>query len=304
MADLLLQLSPLFALIALGAALKKYLLNDSVASALEPLLFYLLLPALTIHALADLPNINVDIVKMAAALLIAGGLLGVLIFAVLRAIDFPKQAMTSVLQGTARYNTFVAMAAGQLILGAEGLGLAALLVAVMTLPNNMTSVWLLTKYGQGGSTNATMIFKILKNPNIIACVLGLNIWLLNIELPVLIAAPMEMLAKATLPLSLLLIGAGIAWTMPKKLWAYSVITTFLKLLVVPLATLIVAKAFGLHGSYLLIAVLYAAVPAATSGYVMARKMGGDAELMASILGMQTAFCMITLPLWIYFVGGF
>ena len=56
----------------------------------------------------------------------------------------------------------------------------------------------------------------------------------------------------------------------------------------------------------MIAVVFSSLPASASAYVMAHQMAGDAELMASILAIQTLFSVFLLsgilvyftPLWI------
>ncbi|MNI86306.1 hypothetical protein D3C73_1433920 [compost metagenome] len=44
------------------------------------------------------------------------------------------------------------------------------------------------------------------------------------------------------------------------------------------------------------AVLFQALPTASSSYVMARQMGGNAPLMATIIALQTVAAAVTLPL--------
>jgi len=56
---------------------------------------------------------------------------------------------------------------------------------------------------------------------------------------------------------------------------------------------------GLDGLTRTIAIITGAVPTASSAYVMARQMGGDAELMANIMTVQVLFAAITLPLFIF-----
>jgi predicted permease len=48
-----------------------------------------------------------------------------------------------------------------------------------------------------------------------------------------------------------------------------------------------------------IAIIAGAVPTASTAYVMARQMGGDAQLMANIVTIQVMLSAITLPLFIY-----
>jgi malonate transporter and related proteins len=45
----------------------------------------------------------------------------------------------------------------------------------------------------------------------------------------------------------------------------------------------------------LVAVLFQALPTASSSYVLARQLGGDAPLMAGIITFQTVLAMLTLP---------
>ena len=47
-----------------------------------------------------------------------------------------------------------------------------------------------------------------------------------------------------------------------------------------------------------IAVLFMAQPTATTAYVQARAMGGDAPLMAAMITTQHLAAMATLPLWV------
>jgi len=53
---------------------------------------------------------------------------------------------------------------------------------------------------------------------------------------------------------------------------------------------------GLGPTETLVAVLFGAVPTASSAYTLARQLGGDAPLMAAIVTVQTALAFITLPL--------
>jgi malonate transporter and related proteins len=67
----------------------------------------------------------------------------------------------------------------------------------------------------------------------------------------------------------------------------------------PLLVFALSWLAGLSGLPRTIAVIAAAVPTAATAYTMARKMGGDAELMAQIITFQTLAATIALPLFIY-----
>jgi predicted permease len=44
------------------------------------------------------------------------------------------------------------------------------------------------------------------------------------------------------------------------------------------------------------AILLAALPTATSSYILARQLGGDAPLMAAIISGQTLLAVVSIPL--------
>jgi predicted permease len=45
-----------------------------------------------------------------------------------------------------------------------------------------------------------------------------------------------------------------------------------------------------------IAILCASVPGATSAYILARQLGGDAQMMAGMITATTVAALVTMPL--------
>lgn len=64
----------------------------------------------------------------------------------------------------------------------------------------------------------------------------------------------------------------------------------------PLATYAALKGFGLGGQAATLAILFQSLPTASSSYVMARQLGGDAPLMAGICALQTVAAAVAVPL--------
>lgn len=73
----------------------------------------------------------------------------------------------------------------------------------------------------------------------------------------------------------------------------------IRLIGMPLMMMLMSWIVGLDGLPRTVAIIAGAVPTASTAYVMARKMGGDAELMANIVTFQVILAAITLPLFIY-----
>ena len=53
---------------------------------------------------------------------------------------------------------------------------------------------------------------------------------------------------------------------------------------------------------MVVAVIFTAVPASVSSFILARQMGGDHVLMAGIITSQTAAAAVTMPLVLVFLG--
>jgi malonate transporter len=74
------------------------------------------------------------------------------------------------------------------------------------------------------------------------------------------------------------------------------VAVVLKLVVMPILAVALAVWFGISGSSLTIVTACSAVPAASSAYVLARQMGGDAPLLAQIITLQTVLAALTMTI--------
>ena len=107
---------------------------------------------------------------------------------------------------------------------------------------------------------------------------------------------LDLLARAALGMGLLAIGAGLHPRDALRPNATVWLAITLKLLLYPAIVIAVAFALGLDETQISYLALCAAVPTAMNGYVIARQMGGDAQLYAAIVTVQTAVSFVTIPL--------
>jgi hypothetical protein len=147
----------------------------------------------------------------------------------------------------------------------------------------------------GTGNSKTLMRAVAGNPLILACLLGIFLNASGLGLPLGSGAVLEILSRAALPLGLLAVGAAlrlhVALTRPREL----ISTALLKLLLQPLLTFSLCWTAGLSDLATAILVLFAALPGAPSAYILARQLGGDAELMAAIVTIETAISIMTLP---------
>ncbi len=297
-------ITPIFLIILTGYLLSRFrVVGESVWSAIEHICFYLLLPFLIIRTLSranlgGLPVIDFITVLVVAILGMASLLIFIQAF-VSRRYPESGPSFSSVFQGATRFHGFVAIAVIGPLYGDDGVALAALALAIMVPMLNVITVIVLSIYGRsdGEVEFAAVARRVASNPLIIACGVGL---LFNFTgVPEILFQTIDIVGAGGLGLALLTVGGGMrmgAAAQHKLLLAIGVLT---RLLGMPLIVIGMSWLLGLQGLPRTVAIIAGAVPTAASAYVMARKMGGDAELMSSIVTFQVIVAFFTLPLFIY-----
>ncbi len=154
----------------------------------------------------------------------------------------------------------------------------------------------LARHGSAADPSlAGTLQRIVKNPLILACLLGIALNLAGLSLPPVIAPMVAVLGRGALPLGLLAVGAGLSFTAGPAEGRALVLACVLKLAVMPVIAALACLVFGASGVAASVAVLFCGLPAATSAYILARQLGGDAGLMARIITLQIAVSAVSLP---------
>lgn len=301
-------LLPVFLLIAMGFLLKRTLLkHESQWLGLEQIVYFVLFPALLIQTtaradLASVPVLGVGGALMLAVLIVAGLCLA-LRPVLMNGLGIDGPAFTSVFQGACRWQTYVALAVAANLYGALGLTLASVAMVAMIPILNVMSVWVLAHYASPTKLSwGDVLLAIAKNPFIWACAIGLALNLLGFPFTGVVNDFADALGRSSLAIGLLCVGAGLRIEGVIKARAPAWVAVVLKLMVLPLTAIMLARAFGLSGSSLVVVACCASVPTSSSAYVLARQLGGDAPLIAEILTLQTILAAVTMPLFIAWIA--
>ena len=170
---------------------------------------------------------------------------------------------------------------------------------------NIYSVIVLTFEGDGakGEKDTSKITKaavnILKNPIIIAIVLGTAAAMFRLDLPVLIGKTLEQIAKMATPLALVAMGAGFEGKEALAKLKPTLMASFIKLVLQAAVFLPAAVGLGFRGEKLVGILIMLAAPATPSCYIMAKNMKNDGDLTASIVVATTLLAAFTLTGWIF-----
>lgn len=138
------------------------------------------------------------------------------------------------------------------------------------------------------------------SPGLIGVLIGLVLFLLNIQLPEVLAAPIAMVGDATTPLTMFAIGGQLAALHFKDIagdWkVYGVI--LLRLLVIPLIALGIVRLFA--GEFTLlekVIVISFAMPAAAASAIFSQQYKGEEAFATKSVLMTTVCSIITIPIF-------
>lgn len=289
---------PILILMGLGMYLRqKTLRSPQFWSGLDHLVYFVLTPALFVSTISQTPLDTVPLGGLALSVGIPITIAALLMVALRNPLRASGPELGSAIQGTIRINTYIGLIVANAVAGTEGMGMFAIACAIVVPLVNVLSVVGFTIYGasNGPVRVSATVLRVLGNPMILGCLIGIVLSLAPFALPDFAAATLELLADGALVTGTLTVGAALQWQLNVRQLGIIAVASVLKLVVLPLAAAWIGISVGLTGLPLTAAILVTAIPPAPSSYVLARKMGGHGSLMASMTGVQTMIAMVTLP---------
>lgn len=290
MPDLLLLL-PDFALIALGYLICHHTtLNRPVWDGAELLVYYLLFPCLLFNAIVRNPIQPGALAQFGGtglAIVVTGV---VLAYALGRLPGVDPMLHASGAQTAFRFNSYVALALSERLAGAQGVAWQALLMALCVPVCNVAAVWPLARQGGHG-----YLKELLKNPLIIATVTGLAANLAGLQLPGVVDITLSRIGAAALPLGLMAVGAGLRFGALRAAPRLAGGLMAIRHAILPALAIVLVVWQDLPAGQQAVLVAFAAMPTASSAYVLAARLGGNGSYVAGLVTVSTLLAVVGLP---------
>lgn len=288
-----LLLLPDFSLILLGAAIRRWMhLGDHFWNGVEKLVYFILFPALLINAIIktkiDLMS-AFPLVGTTFSIMAAGMLLSLLPKVV---SSLPAITYAAMFQCGYRFNSYIGLAITGMLFGSPGIATMGLIVGAAVPLANFVSVGMLARHGQIGVWR-----EVMRNPLIWGTLSGLILNLLGFVPPAPLQALLGRLSDASIALGLITVGAALRLERTPGALGFSAWLLLVKLLVLPVVAIGVGHWMGLSGVAFQVVVIFAALPTASSAYILAMRMGADGRPVAWLISMSTLLSMISLPFW-------
>lgn len=298
MSPVLTALFPVFGVIALGWVLRRSgLVAAPLWGGISRLSYQALMPAMLFSTIATADYAGLPAGSFLLAAVTSFIVLGIIMMAFL-VIPMPGPVFTSLYQGGVRWNGFVLLALAPAAFGPEGAALAALVFAPTVPLVNLLCVGVMGVWGASDEPPnlRRVMMRIVTNPLILACLAGAAANALGLFQSGPVADTISLAGRAALPLILLTIGAGLNFSALGARPAILSLSVTMRLIVSPVIFYGVGLLFGVEGIALVVLTGVGATPGAAAAYVLAREMGGDAELMAGHVTATTILAAITLPI--------
>lgn len=301
MFEIINSLFPVFAVIVFGYVAKHYkFLTGEFWPGCEKLAYFVLLPLILFTNISTAPYHDLgSYLSMISASIISVVIVIVWLFAAKFILGIKNPDFTSIMQGSVYANAaYIGIPSAFALFGKDGLNTYSLLLAAIVPFVNAVTIIILGIYShEQGNLFKTILKRLGLHPVIMACVFGFLINYFGISLPKPIFATLDMLGKAAVPVGLMIVGGALDIKALKGSWGHLNAASFVKLAVMPLVAIILAKWMGVSGLNANILVLYSTLPTAAATYILARRMKGNAPLMAGIIALQTALAFITMALF-------
>ena len=297
---------PLILLVGIGQlAARTGQLSGTDWIGIEKLSFKIMLPVLLVQAIVgsdlSIQRSGFYVLAITIALSVSGLL--TLSLKWLLGTTVGNAQVSTMFQATTRWNGLITLTIANQVFPDNGLLIVGIAMAFLIPFINVGNIVAMSVLNASRFSFVPILKNVATNPLIIGCAVGIALNLLNIQMPVFMEQTLDMISRGTLAVGLLCVGAGfqmrrlleLNW---QVLWSIGV-----KFMVAPAIAYGLAAGFGLDATQTLCAMLVVATPTATNGYIIARQMGGDAELYAIIMNWQLVVSVVVFPALIYLMQG-
>ena len=200
-------------------------------------------------------------------------------------------------------NIFIGLPIAEALYGAT----AVLYCALSCIPYNLLlysyGVWRL-KSGKALDGGAAFKIKDVFTVPLFATLAALLIFIFNIQLPYVLRELISTTASATMPASMIVIGATLGGVKIADGFKarYVYLISLMRLIVIPAAVWFVVGLLSTDTILVATCTIIAACPSAVVVSILALQNDYDAAFSSNAVLVTTALSMISLPVWVYILG--
>lgn len=290
---------PIFLLILSGYLFKRFhILNDAFIAPANTFNFTITLPILLFQQISKTDIINTFDLTYVLFCIFATSFCFFALWICTRKFMKQKEMRGAFVQASFRGSAAV-LGIAFIINIYDDSGMAPMMIiGAVPLYNIFSVIVLSVEGGKQVSLKETCI-SILKNPILIAIVIGMIASLTQLQLPNVVDKTLQQFAQIASPLALITIGVAFQGKEAPSKIKISSLASIIKLIVMPALFLPLAYYLGFRDSAMVAILIMLGSPTTASCYIMAQQMNNDEVLTSSTIVMTTLLSSITLTFWIY-----
>jgi len=288
----------LFALLVVGLLLRKVgLFNESAKTLLTDLVLYVTLPCSIV--LSFQIDINAELFVSLSIIFLISTAIQMFCYLLTR-FTFRKVEMAK--RSVLHYGILVSNAGflGLPIAG-ELFGAAGLMYASIYLIPQRVVMWTagLSIFSPAAANKKQAAKKVILHPCMVAVYVGLILMVTRLPIPAFARMTLSSLGNCTTALSMLLIGSLFAEMKKEHLHLDVNLLQFslLRLVLIPLASLLAGRILGIDRLLIGVGVILAAMPGGSSTVILASKYGRDTTYASKLVIISTLLSLVSIPFW-------
>lgn len=151
--------------------------------------------------------------------------------------------------------------------------------------------------GEKSDWKESFSFKRIFNVGVIACIITIFVYLLQIPVPEFLKLTVTHLSNLTAPLSMMVIGSSLATINIRKLFTDGRLLLFsaLKLLVIPILGMMLIRQFVNDDIICGVCMVMLATPVGSMTAMLAQQYEGDYEMASKGVALTTILSVVTMP---------
>ena len=298
------QMIILFLILTLGYFIFKIkLVDDNFTKQLSALVIKVTMPALLLSSVLDITER-----QPLRDVLTSFGIAVALFFIVMPIVGFLLAKLFRVKRNSTGLYVFMATFSNvgfmgfpviSALAGEVGLFYAAIYNLVFNVAVFTLGVWLVNHDKDGESSGFDI--KLLMSPGVIAALLAIALYFMNIKLPVLLSDTIRSVGSITSPSAMLIIGCTLAKMDIKTVFSDWRLYpwTLIKQIVIPILLWIPLTMVIKNEILLTVTFILFSMPVANNAVLFANTYDGDAELAARSVFLTTLFSLLTVPICVW-----
>ena len=187
--------------------------------------------------------------------------------------------------------------------GAVGFDYAVIMMVFQSLLMNTVGIFFASIGGEEKSTLRQSAQRVIRMPLIYAAFLGIGLQLVSIPIPTAVMEAISLVADASIPTVMLVLGMQLAAISRKRVaYRYVSAVSIIRMVASPLIAVGILYFMPVNDLLKAVIIVQASMPAAANTTMLALQFGTEPDLVSFTTFFTTLISIITIPVVLFFLG--